>query len=71
VATCRAYCAARDSDHHKVPNERGPETLGYTDQAVKQLKSFSKLVPSDKLAPELVKAFTQEPDTGRPKAQAG
>jgi TolA-binding protein len=45
--------------------------LGYTDQAVKQLESFSKLVPSDKLAPELVKAFTQEPDTGKPKAQAG
>jgi tetratricopeptide (TPR) repeat protein len=45
--------------------------LGYTEQAVKQLEYFSQLVPSDKLAPELVKAFTQEPDTGKPKAQAG
>jgi predicted Zn-dependent protease len=45
--------------------------LGYTEQAVKQLEAFSKLVPSDKLAPELVKAFTQEPDTGKPKPQVG
>jgi tetratricopeptide (TPR) repeat protein len=45
--------------------------MGYTDQAVKQLELFSKLVPNDKLAPDLVKAFTQEPDTGKPKAQAG
>jgi tetratricopeptide (TPR) repeat protein len=45
--------------------------LGYTEQAVRQLESFSRLVPGDKLAPELVKAFTQEPDTGKPKAQAG
>jgi tetratricopeptide (TPR) repeat protein len=45
--------------------------LGYTEQAVKQLEYFSELVPSDKLAAELVKAFTQEPDTGKPKAQAG
>jgi len=45
--------------------------MGYTDEAVKQLEVFSKLVPSDKLAPDLVKAFTHEPDTGKPKAQAG
>ena len=45
--------------------------LGYTDQAVTQLEKFSKLVPTDKLAPELIKAFTQAPDTGKPKAEAG
>ena len=43
--------------------------LGYTAPAVKQLESFSKLVPSDQLAPDLVKAFTQQLDTGKPKAQ--
>jgi predicted Zn-dependent protease len=45
--------------------------LGHTEQAVKQLEKFEKLVPSDKLAPELVKAFTQQPDNGKPKAQVG
>jgi predicted Zn-dependent protease len=45
--------------------------LGHTDQAVKQLEKFEKLFPSDKLAPEIVKAFTQQPDTGKPKAQVG
>jgi tetratricopeptide (TPR) repeat protein len=45
--------------------------MGYTDQAVKQLEQFSKLAPNDKLAPDLVKAFTHEPDTGKPKVQAG
>jgi tetratricopeptide (TPR) repeat protein len=43
--------------------------MGYTAQAVKQLEYVSKLVPTDKLTPELVKAFTQEPDTGKPKAE--
>jgi hypothetical protein len=43
--------------------------LEYTDQAVKQLELFSKLVPDDKLAPELIKAFTQKPDNGKPKAE--
>jgi tetratricopeptide (TPR) repeat protein len=38
-------------------------------QAVTELKEFEKLVPKDELAPELVKAFTESPDTGKPKAQ--
>jgi hypothetical protein len=37
-------------------------------EAVKQLKRFEKLVPSDQLSPELVKAFTESPDTGKPRA---
>jgi tetratricopeptide (TPR) repeat protein len=38
-------------------------------QAVMELKEFEKLVPKDQLAPELVKAFTESPDTGKPKAE--
>jgi tetratricopeptide (TPR) repeat protein len=38
-------------------------------QAVTELKEFEKLVPKDELAPQLVKAFTESPDTGKPKAQ--
>jgi hypothetical protein len=38
-------------------------------QAVAELKEFEKLVPKDQLAPELVKAFTETPDTDKPKAQ--
>ena len=37
-------------------------------QAVTELKEFEKLVPKDQLAPQLVKAFTESPDTGKPKA---
>jgi tetratricopeptide (TPR) repeat protein len=39
-------------------------------EAVKQLKEFEKLVPKDQLAPQLVKAFTESPDTSKPKAEA-
>jgi predicted Zn-dependent protease len=38
-------------------------------QAVTELKEFEKLVPKDQLAPQLVKAFTESPDTSKPKAQ--
>jgi tetratricopeptide (TPR) repeat protein len=42
-------------------------TLGYTANAVKQLKEFAKLVPEDKLAPQLIDAFAS-PDTDKPAA---
>jgi predicted Zn-dependent protease len=41
--------------------------LGSVPDAVKQFQEFEKLVPTDQLAPQLIKAFTQSPDTGRPK----
>jgi tetratricopeptide (TPR) repeat protein len=45
--------------------------LGSVPEAVTQLKEFEKLVPSDQLAPQLVKAFTESPDTGKPKPEGG
>jgi predicted Zn-dependent protease len=42
--------------------------LNSVPDAVKELKEFEKLVPKDQLAPQLVKAFTESPDTGKPKA---
>jgi predicted Zn-dependent protease len=45
--------------------------LGSVPEAVKQLKAFESVVPSDQLAPQLVKAFTESPSTGKPKAEAG
>jgi tetratricopeptide (TPR) repeat protein len=45
--------------------------LGSVPEAVKQLKEFERLVPKDQLAPQLVKAFTESPDTGKPRAEAG
>jgi tetratricopeptide (TPR) repeat protein len=43
--------------------------LNSISQAVTELKEFEKLVPKDQLAPQLVKAFTESPDTGKPKAE--
>jgi tetratricopeptide (TPR) repeat protein len=43
--------------------------VGHTPEALAQLERFCKLVPTDKLAPELIKAFTPAP-SGKPKAQA-
>jgi tetratricopeptide (TPR) repeat protein len=43
--------------------------IGSVPEAVTQLKDFEKLVPTDQLVPELVKAFTESPDTGKPKAE--
>jgi hypothetical protein len=45
--------------------------LGSVPDAVKQLKEFETLVPKDQLARQLVKAFTESPDTGKPKVGAG
>jgi tetratricopeptide (TPR) repeat protein len=45
--------------------------LGSVPDAVKQLKEFETLVPKDQLAPQLVKALTESPDTGKPKVGAG
>jgi tetratricopeptide (TPR) repeat protein len=45
--------------------------LGSVPDAVKQLKEFETLVPKDQLAPQLVKAFTESADTGKPKVGAG
>jgi tetratricopeptide (TPR) repeat protein len=45
--------------------------LGSVPDAVKQLKEFEKLVPKDQLAPQLVKAFTESPDSDKPKAVEG
>jgi tetratricopeptide (TPR) repeat protein len=43
--------------------------IGSVPDAITQLKDFQKLVPTDQLAPELIKAFTESPDTGAPKAE--
>jgi tetratricopeptide (TPR) repeat protein len=43
-------------------------TLGYTSNAVSQLRQFAKLVPEDKLAPQLIEAFAP-PDTDKPAAR--
>jgi tetratricopeptide (TPR) repeat protein len=43
--------------------------IGSVPDAVTQLKDFEKLVPTDQLAPELVKAFTESPDAGTPKPE--
>jgi tetratricopeptide (TPR) repeat protein len=45
--------------------------LGSVPEAVKQLKEFETLVPKDQLVPQLVKAFTEPADAGKPKAEAG
>jgi hypothetical protein len=42
--------------------------LNHVPQAVKQLEQFEKLVPKDKLAPQLVAAFT--PPAGASQASA-
>jgi predicted Zn-dependent protease len=44
--------------------------LGAVPDGVKQLHQFENLVPSDQLAPELVKAFTEPADSSKPKAEA-
>jgi tetratricopeptide (TPR) repeat protein len=44
--------------------------LGNVPEAVKQLQEFEKVVPSDELAPQLVKAFTEPADSSKPKAEA-
>jgi TolA-binding protein len=43
--------------------------IGSVTEAVKQFKEFERLVPSDQLAPELIKAFTEPADSSKPKAQ--
>jgi len=43
-------------------------TLGYTPNAVSQLRQFAKLVPEDKLAPQLIEAFAPS-DTDKPAAR--
>jgi tetratricopeptide (TPR) repeat protein len=45
--------------------------LGSVPAATTQLKEFEKEVPSDQLAPQLVKAFTESPDTSKPKPEEG
>jgi Tetratricopeptide repeat len=43
--------------------------IGSVTDAVTQLKDFEKLVPTDQLVPELVRAFTESPNSGAPKAE--
>jgi predicted Zn-dependent protease len=45
--------------------------LGSVAEAVKQLKEFERLVPSDQLAPQLVKAFSEPADGSKPAVDAG
>jgi tetratricopeptide (TPR) repeat protein len=42
--------------------------IGSVPEAITQLKDFEKLVPTDELVPQLIKAFTESPDAGAPKA---
>jgi len=43
--------------------------IGSVPEAINQLKDFEKLVPTDQLSSQLIKAFTESPDPGRPKAE--
>jgi tetratricopeptide (TPR) repeat protein len=46
-------------------------TLGSVPDAIKELKEFEKLAPKDELIPQLVKAFAESLDSGKPKAGGG
>src|SRR5262249_51202344 len=69
----------RDLENYQRANPDAPDghfllayhylVIGHTKEGVAQLEKFAKLVPTDKLAPELIKAFTEEP-TDKPKAEA-
>ena len=68
----------RDLENYQKANPGAPDghfllayhylVLGHTQQALTQLEKFSKLVPGDKLVPELIKAFTPSP-SNKPKAE--
>jgi hypothetical protein len=69
----------RDLESYQTENPNAPEghfllayhylVLGHTERGISQLEKFAQLVPSDKLAPQLIKAFTAAP-TDKPTAQA-
>jgi tetratricopeptide (TPR) repeat protein len=69
----------RDLEHYQQENPNAPDghfllayhyfVIGHTEHALTQLEKFVKLVPDDKLAPELIKAFTAAP-TDKPTAGA-
>jgi predicted Zn-dependent protease len=69
----------RDLEKYVVANTDAPDghfllayhyfVIGHVPNAVAQLEKFAKLVPDDKLTPELVKAFTAAP-SDKPKAEA-
>jgi tetratricopeptide (TPR) repeat protein len=67
----------RDLESYQRANAGAPDghfllayhylVLGHTQQALTQFEKFIKLVPGDKLVPELIKAFTPAP-SNKPKA---
>jgi tetratricopeptide (TPR) repeat protein len=69
----------RDLENYQRTNPDAPDghfllayhylVIGQTQYAITQLEKFAKLVPNDKLAPELIKAFTAAP-TDKPTAEA-
>jgi tetratricopeptide (TPR) repeat protein len=68
----------RDLENYQKANMAAPDghfllayhylVLGHTQQALTQFEKFIKLVPGDKLVPELIKAFTPAP-SNKPKAE--